>query len=189
LIYSKIRPLCESFSSSTNLSFFVTVKLNVSGQRNMNFFPKNSCNFLVSLIALRMLFSSNVFAQSYSIDWQEVNGGCGVCSGDSFDECGTVGGAGIETMEADGYALYGGFWSLLNVFEQGDAHVLSVAYADNGVLVCWGSFDESWCLETSTTLGENWEKVPVSEYQTNGVQTYYLSKPLLKQSFFRLRKQ
>jgi hypothetical protein len=89
-------------------------------------------------ILLYSAFCLGVRAQSYNIAWYKVSGGGGTSTNGQYSVSGTIGQPDASgAMNAGGYSLTGGFWSLISVVQIAGAPTLTVTHSANSVTVSW----------------------------------------------------
>jgi hypothetical protein len=142
------------------------------------------------LVAFLLVPSVATLAQSYSIDWQTIDGGGGTSTGGVYSVSGTIGqpDASQQAMTGGNYSLVGGFWSLIAVQTPG-APLLSIARTTtNTVAVLWPSPSTGWDLQqnTNSVSSLNWSNV-TSGIQDNGTTKTLIVNPPAGNRFYRLK--
>jgi len=103
-------------------------------------------------LLLSVLMPVSAMAQSYSIDWYKVAGGGGTSSAGQYALSGTIGqpDAGGQ-MNGGSYALTGGFWALISVFQNPGAPTLYISHSGSTVTVFWQNLS-AWTLQQNNNL-------------------------------------
>ena len=134
-----------------------------------------------------LLIPSAGFAQSYSIGWHKIAAGGGASAGGQYQVTGTIGqhDAGA-TMNGGGYAVTGGFWSLVSVVQTVGLPSLSITQSGNTVIVSWPNTG-SYTLQQNNNLGmpTGWAASSYFISSANGTNSISISPPA-GNLFFRL---
>jgi hypothetical protein len=144
-------------------------------------FPQRYFCFLLSAFCFRAL------GQSYSIDWQTIDGGGGTSTGGVYSVTGTIGQPDAGTMSGGNFSVTGGFWGLYAVQTPGAPYLSVLRTSTNTVCVWWPVSETSWQLQATASLvtGSIWS--PCS-YVTNGANCVYIESPPAGNRFYRLQK-
>ena len=134
------------------------------------------------------LFAAAALAQSYSINWHTIDGGGGASTGGVFTVRGTAGQpeAGARPMTNGGFALTGGFWSVIAV-QTTDAPLLSVKRQGADVRVFWPLPATGFVLDQSLAVTGPWSQVSFP-YTTNATDISISVPAPTGNQFYRLRK-
>jgi len=128
-------------------------------------------------------------AQTYSIDWQTIDGGGGTSTGGVYAVTGTIGQPDAGAMSGGNYTLQGGFWGVVSAVQTPGAPYLWVTLTPtNTVVVWWALSPTSWQLQATTNLvtaGSVWTS---HTYATNGANCIYSESPPSGNRFYRLSK-
>ena len=134
-------------------------------------------------------FCFQAWGQTYSLDWQTIDGGGGTSTGGVYSVTGTIGQPDAGgAMTGGNYSLTGGFWSLYAVQTPGAPYLWVMRTTTNTVCVWWALSDTAWQLQATTNLvtaGSIWTEY---SYQTNGVTCCRIESPPTGNRFYRLRK-
>jgi len=127
----------------------------------------NTMNKWIPLTLPLWLLSVDVYAQSYSIDWDVIAGGGGVTSGGSYSSNSTIGEHVAGGSLAGGtYSLASGFWALYEVAMPGVPLLTIQVLQTNAVVLAWPASSTNWTLQQTTDLvGGTWISL------TNGVSS------------------
>ena len=127
-------------------------------------------------------------AQNYSINWYKVAGGGGASAGGAYQVSGTIGQPDASgAMTGGGYALTGGFWSLVSaVPSPGLPNLVILPNGPNSVKVLWLATGSYTLLQTANLAGANWTTNTSSVSTLNGTN-YITITPPVGNLFFRLR--
>ena len=142
------------------------------------------------LILLNLSFAISVRAQTYSLDWNTIDGGGGTSTGGVYSVSGTIGQPDAGTMSGSGYTLNGGFWSLPSLVQTPGAPLLTIVLtATNTAIVSWPSPATGFSLQQNTNniSSLNWSNVSVG-IQDNGTIKYLIVNPPAGNRFYRLFK-
>ena len=71
---------------------------------------KSFCLVPFAAVLLFAMSPAKLQSQTYSINWQTVDGGGGTSTGGVYAVSGTIGQSDAGTMSGGGYSLTGGFW-------------------------------------------------------------------------------
>jgi hypothetical protein len=140
---------------------------------------------LLTAVMLTAL-ASNVFAQTFSIDWYKIAGGGGTSTGGVYAVSGTIGQPDASgPMTGGNYTLTGGFWSLYAVQTPG-APILFISHSGNTVTVYWQNVP-GWTLQQNNnlTLPANWS-ASGGVTTSNGTNSITINNPA-GNLFFRLK--
>jgi opacity protein-like surface antigen len=109
----------------------------------------------IAIAGAALLLTSPVHAQ-YSINWYTIGGGGGASSGgsgsNSFSISGTVGQPATASMSGGGFAINGGFWSIISTVQTPGAPVLSVLKSGGQASVSWTAPATGFILQQSPNL-------------------------------------
>ena len=106
----------------------------------------------ISVFFLGLLVASLAHAQSYSVDWYKIAGGCGTSTGAVYSVTGTIGQHDASSaMSGGNYSVTGGFWALINVVQTPGAPTLFVSRSNNVVMVYWQNIS-GWNLIQNNNL-------------------------------------
>ena len=134
------------------------------------------------------LFTLNVQAQSYSVDWYKIAGGGGTSTNGQYSLSGTIGQPDASGALTGGrYSLTGGFWSLISAVQTPGAPTLYISNSGSTVTVYWQNVS-GWNVYQSgdlTTPIGNWSATP-GVTTSNGTNYLFLSNPAGNR-FFRLK--
>ena len=129
---------------------------------------------------------ASLFAQTYSVNWSKISGGCGTSTNGQFAVTGTIGqhDAG-GAMSGGNYSLTGGFWSLISVAQTPGTPTLYISHASNTVTVYWQDV-AGWSLEQNNnlTMPANWT-TSGGVTSSGGTNSLTLTNPV-GNLFFRL---
>jgi hypothetical protein len=130
----------------------------------------------------------------YSINWHKVAAGGGTSSGASggstYSLSGTVGqhdASSAGALTGGGYALTGGFWSLIAAVQSAGAPYLTIKYVpQNSVVVSWPN-TPGYTLQQNSDLSKpaGWTASPYPITLANGTNSITISPPS-GNLFFRL---
>jgi len=129
----------------------------------------------------------------YALTWWTVDGGGGSSTGGVYAVTGTIGQPEVgPPAYAGGYALVGGFWSIVAGVQTPGAPYLTVfRTATNTVVVSWPlAGAEGWVLEATNalpSLAGPWPVIP-PPYQTNGLNLQFIEPAPAGNKFYRLHK-
>lgn len=136
-----------------------------------------------------LLLRLPAFAQTFSLDWNTIDGGGGTSTGGVYSVSGSIGQPGAGTMSGGNFSVDGGFWSFIAAVQTPGAPLLSMfRTTTNTVVVWWPVSGTSWQLQTTTNLatGSTWT---TRSYGTNGANCIYIESPPTGNCFYRLHKQ
>jgi hypothetical protein len=146
-------------------------------------------------VLLAIIARWQVFAQSYSIDWDAISGGGGTSSGGSFEVSDTIGQAAVGNATASGsYALADGFWSLLaggGAFElETPELIITFDPQSSTVTVSWPSPSTGFLLQQTgnPTDPGGWSAYG-GTVSDNGTTRSVTISPPVGVTFFRLKHQ
>jgi len=130
------------------------------------------------------------FAQTHRIDWFTVDGGGGTSTGGVYCVSGIVGQPDpTGPMAGGGFAVTGGFWSLLSVVQTPGAPLLTISLTStNSALISWPSCSAGFVLKQNTNLTTtNWISVsgPLND---NGTVKFLVVTQPTGTRYFRLFK-
>jgi hypothetical protein len=132
-----------------------------------------------------------VLGQSYSIDWQTIDGGGGTSTGGVYSVSGTIGqpDAGA-TMSGGNFSLDGGFWGVVAAVQTPGAPLLTITLNPqlSTTTISWPSPSTGWRLQenTNSVSSANWNDHPFP--QDNGTIKYITVNPPTGNRFYRLQK-
>jgi hypothetical protein len=129
-------------------------------------------NFLaIALVGAALLFPGALRAQNYNIDWYTIGSGGGTSTGTnggtSYTVSGTIGQPATASMSGGGYALTGGFWSIISTIQTAGAPLLSVIRSGSDALISWSESATGFLLEQSSTLLPSSWTVSAAPQSTN----------------------
>jgi hypothetical protein len=128
-------------------------------------------------------------AQQYSIDWYKVSGGGGTSTGGVYQVSGTIGQQDAGgPMTGGGYALTGGFWSIIALVQTAGAPNLSIVRSGKSVIVSWPNAGNYTLQQNSNpTLPAGWvtSGYSVATNSPAGTNSITITPPAGK-LFFRL---
>lgn len=107
--------------------------------------------------------SSNLQAQSYTIDWYTVDGGGGTSTGGVYSVSGTIGQPDAGGPMTNGqYSVAGGFWALPTAVQVTNAPTLTIVPATPGnVTISWTPNTPGFVLQETWSLSPaNWTNSP-----------------------------
>ena len=148
---------------------------------------KSFCLVPFAAVLLFAMSPAKLQSQTYSINWQTVDGGGGTSTGGVYAVSGTIGQSDAGTMSGGGYSLTGGFWVPYAAPAPGPPPLLGIQLTDNVVMVYWPSPSTGLKPQVNTNLGTpNWV-TPVETVQDNGSIKYLLVSPPAGKRFYRLK--
>jgi hypothetical protein len=127
-------------------------------------------------------------AQTYSINWQTLDGGGGTSTGGVYSVSGTIGQPDAGgAMSGGDYSLTGGFWSFNTTVPPPPPPLLGIQITGNMVMVYWPSPSTGFNPQVNTNLATaNWV-APAETVQDNGSIKYLLVSPPAGNRFYRLK--
>jgi hypothetical protein len=131
-------------------------------------------------------------AQTYSIDWQTIDGGGGTSTGGVYSVSGTIGQPDAGTMSGGSFTLQGGFWGVIAAVQTTGAPLLSITLNSqpSTITVSWPLPANGWVLEWTNTVANAsapWPQV-TPPYQTNSTQAWITVSAPAGNRFYRLHK-
>ena len=141
------------------------------------------------IIISLLLAAVSVQAQSYSIDWNTIDGGGGTSTGGVYSVRGTIGQPDASgAMTGGNYSLTGGFWSLIAVVQTAGLPNLTITFVGpNSVVVSWLDAG-SYTLQTNNNLNTwNWLGYGGAINTLNGTNSVTVTPPT-GNLFFRLKQ-
>ena len=147
-----------------------------------------NCAIATLLLAFTL---SAAHAQSYTIDWQTIDGGGGTSTGGVYSVTGTIGqpDAG-PAMSGGNFTLQGGFWGIITAVQMPGAPLLSIfRTTTNTVAVFWPSPSTGWTLQqnTNSVSSVNWSNVTAT-IQDDGTSKTLIVNPPTGNRFYRLNR-
>jgi hypothetical protein len=139
---------------------------------------------------LALLLATNLFAQSYSIDWFTIDGGGGTSTGGAFSVSGTIGQPDAGHMSGGNYAIDGGFWGIIAAVQTPGAPLLTIIRTTtNTVAVSWLSPSTGFVLQqnTNSISSVNWSNAPGTILDDGTTRTLIVNPPTGNR-FYRLKK-
>jgi hypothetical protein len=145
------------------------------------------------IIPLLLLVTVPARGQTYSIDWQTIDGGGGSSTGGIYSVSGTIGQPDAGKMSGGNFTLEGGFWGVIAAIQTEGAPTLAVELVGGQVRVSWPTPAAGWVLTETNRLNSAgsppWPAVSAAQYQTNAGRIFLLTAPQPTQNrFYRLRK-
>ena len=143
-----------------------------------------------SLVWLMPLLAS---AQSYSIGWYKIAGGGGWSAGTNgaavYSVNGTIGQPDASgAMTGPGYALTGGFWSLISVVQTaGLPNLVILPNGPNAVQILWPATGNYTLQQNATLAPAFWATSGYNITTANGTNSITISPPA-GNLFFRLKQ-
>ncbi len=150
----------------------------------------------MKLIILTFCFLTSAFClrawgQSYSIDWNTIDGGGGTSTGGVYSVSGTIGQPDAGTRSGGNYTLQGGFWGIISAVQTPGAPWLTVLRTStNTVVVSWSLPAAGWVLEATNALpsvAAPWPQI-APPYETNGVNLQFTEPSPAGNRFYRLHR-
>ena len=146
----------------------------------------------IVIILLGLVIPTQVFTQSYSIDWYKIAGGGGVSTGGVYTLSGTIGQPDAGAMSGGSYSVQGGFWAIVSAIQTPGAPLLSIERSGGSVRVFWPLPATGFVLEqagalSNTPPGTAWSQVGYP-YQTNATQISITVPAPPGNKYYRLRK-
>ncbi len=139
------------------------------------------------MLALGLLAPA-LHAQTYTIDWYKIARGGGASTGGTYQVSGTLGQPDASgAMTGGGYALTGGFWSLISVVQTaGVPNLRIVPLGPNSVQILWPATG-AYTLQQNTSLANpaGWTATDYLTHTANGTNQITLTAPT-GNLFFRL---
>jgi hypothetical protein len=130
---------------------------------------------LALLLSVLALASTNVTAQSYTIDWYKIAGGGGTSTGGTYSVSGTIGQPDASgAMSGGNYSITGGFWALIQVVQTPGAPTLYISHSGNIATIYWLNVT-GWNLHQNGNLVTPIGSWSVSSLPTLTNGTNYLS--------------
>ena len=146
----------------------------------------NMKTIIESGIVCAALFAWNAAGQNYSIDWYKVSGGGGTSTGATYQISGTIGQPDASgAMTGGGYALTGGFWSLVSVVQTPGLPNLTITQAGNSVIVSWPNTGSCTLKQNNNLAGGSWVTCGYPIHTINGTNSIVITPPA-GNLFFRL---
>jgi len=139
----------------------------------------------LSLLSL----GSTLCAQDFTVDWSTIDGGGGTSTGAGYSAAGIIGQPDAGTMSGGGFAVRGGFWSIVAAQQAETLPSLDVSVSNSVVRIWWSLPGTDFVLDQTTTLDGSpipWTEVPFP-YQTNATHIY-ITAPAVGARFYQLRK-
>ena len=130
------------------------------------------------------------WGQTYSIDWQTIDGGGGTNTGGVYSVTGTIGQPDAGAMSGGNFTLDGGFWGIVAAIQTPGAPLLSIFHTTtNTVVVSWPSPSTGWNLQQNTNgiSSLNWSNVTAT-IQDDGTSKTLIVNPPTGNRFYRLFK-
>ena len=153
-------------------------------------FILNRSRWAVAWILLAVPLAG-AYAQSYAIDWYNVDGGGGTSTGGVYSVAGTIGQPDAGTMSGGNYTLNGGFWGIVAAVQTPGAPLLAITRTTtNSIVVSWPLPADGWVLEWTnrvTTASAPWTQVS-PPYQANTTQAWIVVSPPTGNQFYRLHR-
>jgi hypothetical protein len=143
----------------------------------------------ITALWLMALATSQLQAQSYSIDWYTIDGGGGTSTGGVYSISGTIGQPDAGgPMIGGNYSLTGGFWALFAVQTPGAPLLRIFITTTNTAVVAWPSPSTGFNLQQHTNLlTTNWVSVTNIPALVGSERQVIISPPTGNR-FFRLFK-
>jgi hypothetical protein len=146
----------------------------------------------LAFFILHSAFCLRVLGQSYSIDWQTIDGGGGTSTNAQYSVSGTIGqpDAGA-TMTGGTYTLDGGFWGVIAAVQTPGAPLLTITLSSppSTVTISWPSPSSGFVLQQNPDLDPgNWVTLPPTNSDNGTIKSITLT-PLTGNQFYRLKKQ
>jgi hypothetical protein len=130
------------------------------------------------LIFPLLLAAAAVHAQQFTIGWYKIAGGGGASSGGVYSVNGTIGQADAGAMSGEGYALEGGFWSVLAAEQTPSPPPLTLQEtATNTLVISWPATAGNWVLQSATGMLGPWSNVTIPAVLVNGTMQVVLPVP------------
>jgi hypothetical protein len=144
-----------------------------------------ACRPFAILLVFAALLTSQVFAQSYTIDWYTIDGGGGTSTNGPYSLTGSIGQVDASGSMTNGpYSLTGGFWVLPVVVQEPNAPTLTVVPAAPGfALISWTPDTPGFVLQESLTLDP-----PAWTYSPSGSNNPVTVPATLTTKVYRLQK-
>jgi hypothetical protein len=139
------------------------------------------------LFAIPLLLAAlAVHAQTYSIDWYKVAGGGGTSGNGHYSLSGTIGQPDAGgTMTGGGFAVTGGFWSIIAAVPTAGLPDLIITRSGNGVLISWPATG-NYILQQNANLSTSaWTPGNYPITTANGTNSVTIISPA-GNLFFRL---
>ena len=146
---------------------------------------KNSPKSRVIFLALFSALAAQ--AQNYSIDWYKIAGGCGTSSGGQYSLSGTIGQHDASAaLTGGGYAVTGGFWSVIAAVQTAGVPNLTIAFIPNGVKISWPDTGTYTLLQNPSFGNGAWTTNTSVITTVNGTNSITITPPA-GNLFFRLK--
>ena len=138
---------------------------------------------------MALAFCLPAWGQTYSIDWQTIDGGGGTSTGGVYSVTGTIGQPDAGAMSGGNYTLQGGFWGVISAVQTPGAPLLTIINTGtNAVQVLWPKPSTGWVLQQSgdvpATAWVDCRLVPVVE----GTNRCVTVTPPVGNRFYRLKQ-
>jgi hypothetical protein len=135
-------------------------------------------------------FCLRAWGQTYSIDWQTIDGGGGTSTGGVYSVTCTIGQPDAGAMSGGNYTLQGGFWGIVAAIQTPGAPLLTIFHTiTNTVTVSWPSPSTGWTLQqnTNSVSSLNWSNVTAIIQDDSTTKTLIVNPPAGNR-FYRLHK-
>jgi hypothetical protein len=129
-------------------------------------------------------------AQTFAIDWFSVDGGGGTSTGGGYTLTGTTGQPDAGKMSGGGYALEGGFWSIVSALPTESRPSVGVSLASGVVRIWWPLPATDYVLDQTSSFNGTpvaWKQVPFP-YQTNATHSSVTVPAPAGSRFYQLRR-
>ena len=145
------------------------------------------------ILPLLLLVTVPARGQTYSIDWQTIDGGGGSSTGGVYSVSGTIGQPDAGRMSGGPFTLDGGFWGIVAAIQSEGAPTLSIELTNGWVKVSWPAPAPNWVLTETNRLPSAasplWPQVSAAQYQTNAGRIFILTAPQpLQNRYYQLHK-
>lgn len=135
-----------------------------------------------------LLFTASLQAQTYSIDWDTIDGGGGSSTGGVFSVSSTIGQPDAGGPMTGGiYSLTGGFWAFYALQTPGAPYLWVIRTVTNTVCVWWPVSSTAWMLQSATNMAATGSIWTDYTHTTNGLNCTYIESPPIDTRFYRVR--
>jgi hypothetical protein len=142
---------------------------------------------LILMIFVSLFCLRRAAAQTYSVDWDTIDGGGGTSDGGPYSVTGTIGQPDAGgPMSGGNYSLTGGFWTFSVVQTPGAPRLSVFLTSTNTAVVQWPSPSPGWSLQQNSDLtGSNWVSPPETP-NDDGTNRFIIVNPPAGNRLYRL---
>jgi len=149
-------------------------------------FRINNAEWVIAGLVLAFSLPA-VQAETYSMEWDTIDGGGGTSTGGVYSVSGTVGQPDAGRLSGGNYTLEGGFWGLIAAVQTPGAPMLTISCTTtNSVMISWPSPATGWTLQQNGDLNAtNWSEV-LTMPNDDGTTKNVVVSPPVGNRFYRL---